>query len=29
MSTIAAIFAVKFFEKLNHFKIETKDSNDR
>ena len=29
MSTIAAIFAVKFLEKLNHFKIDTKDSNDR
>ena len=29
MSTIAAIFAVKFLEKLNHFKIDTKDSYDR
>ena len=29
MSTVAAIFAVKFFEKLNRFKIDTEDSNDR
>tara|TARA_A100001011_G_scaffold279936_1_gene289885 strand:- start:52 stop:654 length:603 start_codon:yes stop_codon:yes gene_type:complete len=29
MSTIAAIFAVKFFEKLNRFKIDTEDNNDR
>ena len=29
MSTVAAIFAVKFFEKLNRFKIDTEDNNDR
>ena len=28
MSTIAAIFAVKFFEKLNRFKMNSKESND-
>ena len=28
MSTIAAIFAVKFFEKLNRFKMGSKESND-
>ena len=28
MSTVAAIFAVKFFETLNHFKMGSKESND-
>ena len=28
MSTVAAIFAVKFFEKLNRFKMGSKESND-
>ena len=28
MSTVAAIFAVKFFEKLNRFKMNSKESND-
>ena len=28
MSTVAAIFAVKFFEKLNRFKMDSKESND-
>ena len=28
MSTVAAIFAVKFFETLNHFKMGSKKSND-
>ena len=28
MSTVAAIFAVKFLEKLNRFKVDTDDSND-
>ena len=28
MSTVAAIFAVKFFEKLNRFKMGSKKSND-
>ena len=28
MSTVAAIFAVKFFEKLNRFKMASKESND-
>ena len=28
MSTVAAIFAVKFLEKLNRFKIDTENSND-
>ena len=28
MSTVAAIFAVKFLEKLNRFKIDTDNSND-
>ena len=28
MSTVAAIFAVKFLEKLNRFKVDTDNSND-
>ena len=28
MSTVAAIFAVKFLEKLNRFKVDTENSND-
>jgi spore maturation protein A len=28
MSTVAAIFAVKFFEKLNRFKMGSKENND-
>lgn len=28
MSTVAAIFAVKFFEKLNRFKMGSRESND-
>ena len=29
MSTVAAIFAVRFLEKLNRFKVDTENSNDR